>query len=91
MGVTVRQLDGFIRQKVGVAGGGISLVGEVPTGAVDGTNNVFTLSGTPQVLFLFYNGLFMKQGVDADYTLSENTVVFSSPPEAGSILYAIWG
>jgi hypothetical protein len=89
----VKQLDQFIREKTGqLPGGGVvSLTGEVPQGAVDGVNTVFTLSGAPNILFLYLNGLFMSPGVDNDYVLSGNIIQFNYPPAEGSVLYAIWG
>lgn len=90
----VKQLDQFIRKKVGAPAGGsgpVSLTGEVPQGAVDGVNTVFTLSGTPNILFLYLDGLFMSPGAGNDYVLNGNIIQFNYPPAEGSALYAIWG
>lgn len=64
---------------------------ETPAGAVDGTNRVFTLAGTPnpaRSLLVYRNGLLQKEGVD--YTLSANTITFTlvSVPVPGDILTA---
>ena len=48
--------------------------GEIPSGAINGSNTIFTLAFAPSPvgsLDLYLNGLLMKQGVD--YTLSGNT------------------
>jgi hypothetical protein len=66
--------------------------GEVPLGAIDGTNTVFTLSNSPaplQSMKLFRNGVLQKPGVD--YDLSVNVVTFTpvSIPVPGDILQ-VW-
>ena len=53
---------------------------EVPSGAINGSNAVFTLAFTPSPagsLNLYLNGLRLDANVD--YTLSTNTITFSSP------------
>lgn len=54
----------------------------VPTGVVDGSNNVFTLPDTPVAgsLFLFWNGQFQRPG-GSDYTLTGDTITFQFNPE----------
>ena len=64
---------------------------EVPTGAVNGTNAVFTISLAPNPtgsLLLHRNGLLLKNGLD--FTLSGNTVQFltGAVPQSGDILLA---
>lgn len=64
---------------------------EVPAGAVNGSNTVFTLASTPSPagsLELYRNGLLMRQG--ADYQISGNTVTFflASVPQSGDLLVA---
>jgi len=80
----------------GGGGGGIFTNfsdGEVPTGAVNGANTVFTLAfppSPPASLELFLNGLRMRSG--ADYQLSGNTVTFfvASTPQTGDLLLAAY-
>lgn len=65
--------------------------GEVPGGAVNGSNRVFTLSFAPSPqasLDLYRNGLLMRPGTD--YTLSGNVVTFlaASTPQVGDLLAA---
>jgi len=77
-------------------GGGGGLGGsfadaEVPVGAVNGTNAVFTLASTPSPassLELFLNGLLMRQGTD--YQIIGNTITFflASVPQTGDLLVA---
>jgi hypothetical protein len=64
---------------------------EVPSGAIDGNNNTFTLAAAPNPpssLAIYVNGLLMLQGTD--YTLSGSTVLFMtlSIPGAGSTMQA---
>ena len=75
----------------GGAGGGSFVDSEVPAGAVDGSNTVFTLTSTPSPaasLNLYRNGLLMRQG--ADYQISTNTITFflASVPQSGDLLVA---
>ncbi|MEP7363017.1 MAG: hypothetical protein ABI972_07170 [Acidobacteriota bacterium] len=67
--------------------------GETPTGTVNGTNSVFTLSAQPgpaSSLLLYRNGLLQKTGID--YTLSGSTITFLSgaTPQAGDILVGVY-
>ncbi len=62
---------------------------EVPTGAVNGSNTVFSLAQPPDPpgsLQVFRNGIMLKAGVD--YTLSGTTVTFGtlSVPQTGDLL-----
>lgn len=59
-------------------------VEEVPAGAVNGVNAVFTLSRTPIIpatLAIYKNGIKQRPGSGNDFTLSGATVTF----EAGAI------
>jgi hypothetical protein len=64
---------------------------ELPSGAINGTNTVFTLAFPPSPagsLELYLNGLRQDAGVD--FTLSNNTVTFfsASNPQMGDLLLA---
>ena len=64
---------------------------ETPTGAINGSNTVYTLSQAPNPaasLQLFRNGVHMKAGVD--FTLSGVTITFGSLsiPQTGDLLLA---
>jgi hypothetical protein len=66
---------------------------EVPAGAINGTNNSFTLANVPNPstsLALFRNGLLLTQG--GDYTLSSNAITFATggTPQAADILEAFY-
>ena len=66
---------------------------ETPSGAVDGANALFTLSGTPfpaASLMLYRNGLLQKPG--ADYTVSVNRITFlpGSIPQSGDLVQATY-
>jgi hypothetical protein len=65
--------------------------GEVPSGALNGSNAGFTLANVPNPaasLTLFRNGLLLKQG--GDFTLSSNAITFQTGavPQSGDILSA---
>jgi hypothetical protein len=63
---------------------------EIPTGAMNGVNKIFTLSNIPidcsELIFL--NGLFIDNKVAGDYTISENTLTLLNAPSSGSIMIA---
>lgn len=61
--------------------------GEIPAGAVDGVNKIFTLAHTPNPplsLILDMGGEGQQSG--ADYSLSANVIAFVTAPPAGSNL-----
>lgn len=61
-----------------------------PNGAIDGSNDTFTLANIPVggLVFVFENGIRLtpsgSHGYDFDYYLSGNAVIFSSAPVSGS-------
>jgi hypothetical protein len=64
---------------------------EVPAGAVDGANKVFTLADPPNVpesLQLFVAGLLLNPATD--YTLSNETITFTTAPVAGATILAFY-
>lgn len=63
-------------------------VGETPSGAIDGTNTVFTLSHTPVTgsLTFQYNGQILTQGIG--YTLAGATVTLAIAPVSPDQLFA---
>lgn len=67
----------------------IQVVREAPSGAVNGSNAVFTLAHTPRVgtEHVFLNGLLQEPGVSGDYTISGGTITFSTPPTSGWSLF----
>lgn len=64
------------------------IVRESPTGTINGTNDVFTLAGTPVAgtEMVFLNGLLQDPGAGDDYTISGVTITFEDPPETGDII-----
>ncbi len=68
--------------------------GEIPSGAIDGVNLVFTLANAPNPassLKLYKNGVLLQQ--NTDYTLSGSTITFASPsiaPLSGDLLTAFY-
>ena len=64
---------------------------EVPSGAIDGINETYTLAHTPSPsasLQLFLNGALQTEG--EDFSLATNTITFNVPPLAGSVLVAYY-
>lgn len=57
---------------------------------VNGVNNVYILRYEPEVgsVDVYYNGLFQKDGVEDDYTISGRVITFNSPPVEGGKLIA---
>ena len=57
---------------------------------VDGVNKIFTLRYTPEFNSqdIYYNGLLQKEGLDADYTISDRTITFNVAPFTNSRLLA---
>lgn len=69
----------------------IRIVGEMPSGAVDGQNKTFILSSSPvpvASLSLSVNGVRQRQGVD--YTIAATTISFagSAIPHPGDVIIA---
>lgn len=60
---------------------------EVPAGALDGSNAVFTLLAAPSAgtLRLYLNGL-RQSGGGNDFTLAGNAITFTAAPRAGDAL-----
>jgi len=63
---------------------------EIPGGAVDGSNRIFTLQNSPDgnSLMLFRNGMYMLAGFD--YSLTGSTIQFAAAavPQSGDTLVA---
>lgn len=64
---------------------------EIPTGAIDGVNDTFTLAHTPspaKSLQLFKDGLVQIPGSGNDYVLTSDTIVFEAGnlPQTGMVL-----
>jgi hypothetical protein len=76
----------------GTIGGPTMFVdGEIPSGAVNGSNVAFTLASMPNPsasVALSRNGLLLKQGLD--YTLSSNSILFltGAVPQTGDTIMA---
>jgi len=75
----------------GPAGNAVFIDGEIPAGAVNGSNATFTLTNAPNPpssLALYRNGLLLQQNVD--YTLSTGSITMQSPavPQTGDTLIA---
>lgn len=69
-----------------IDGGAPSSIGtlklEMPSGAINGSNKVFTLTSTPATpLLLFLNGNLQLAGTD--FTLSSGTITYTTAPASG--------
>jgi hypothetical protein len=59
---------------------------QVPAGAIDGVNRVFTLAVVPVLLFFQYNsGVLVK---NVGYTIAGNVVTLAVAPQIGDSVYA---
>ena len=67
-----------------------NVFGESPSGTIDGTNTNFTLANTPQAgtLRVYLNGLRQQEGAGNDYTVSGNTITFTTAPSTGDVILA---
>ena len=77
---------------LGGGGGGTLKDGEVPTGTINSSNLIFTLSYTPinpAGVIIVLNGVVQYNG--SDYTISGNTITFTTAPVTGSTIYAYNG
>lgn len=68
---------------------------ETPSGAVDGTNTVFSLANTPIAgsESVYLNGLLQEPGAGNDYTISGSTITFADAPLAEDrvrVSYVLW-
>jgi hypothetical protein len=62
---------------------------EKPTGNIDGINRVFFLDRTPKLKseMVFRNGMLLNMGVEEDYTMDGNKIIFNdAPPTEAKIL-----
>ena len=61
---------------------------EVPAGLINGTNDTFTLAGTPRAgtECVYVNGLLQDSGTGNDYTISGNTITMLYTLSAGDKL-----
>lgn len=62
------------------------VTGEIPSGATDGVNRLFSLAHIPitSTMVVYLNGLFEVFGTD--YTVNGNQITFSVPPNAGGVV-----
>ena len=64
--------------------------GEIPSGAINGSNTTYTISVTPttSTLSLYLNGMLLRSGAGNDYTISTNTITMTTAPVSGDVLIA---
>jgi hypothetical protein len=80
------------RAFIGGGGGGGKFVREVPSGTINGSNNVFTLTKSPssESLFFFVDVNMLE---DTDFTLAGTVVTITNPaftPALGQSVYAVY-
>jgi hypothetical protein len=68
-----------------LGGGAAWVVGEIPNGAIDGANSIFTAlySFDPATLAVYLNGVRQQVGTGNDYTISGSSVILTTPPLSG--------
>lgn len=77
----------------GGGGGGGTPAQEAPSGAVNGVNVTYTLSGTPLSaagVVLWLDGIVQYQGGGLDYTISGGTITMATAPSTGQTLWATY-
>jgi hypothetical protein len=59
---------------------------EKPAGPIDGINRVFTLQRTPKANseMVFRNGVLLNMGLEEDYIMDGNRIIFNEAPPVGS-------
>lgn len=73
-----------VQSVVGVASTVTFAAPEVPVGAIDGANKVFTLAHTPVAgIDLYVRGIWQRPGTD--YGLTGATITFSTAPVASAL------
>jgi len=68
-------------------------VQEIPGGDIDGFNDEFTLSYMPfntDSITVYSNGMYLAPGVTHDYTISNQTIIFNTPPSIGTKLWILY-
>jgi curli biogenesis system outer membrane secretion channel CsgG len=67
---------------------------ETPSGTIDGTNVTFNLASSPLTgkLQVMLNGLVLRPGAGADYTVAGAVITFESgaQPQSGDVLRATY-
>jgi len=68
------------------SGGHTAVIGEVPSGTINGSNTTFTLAHTPSggVAAIYINGFRYAPGSGNDYTISGATITMLSVPATSS-------
>lgn len=69
-------------------GGGMgNVITETPSGTVNNSNTVFTLSYVPKTnsLILLWQGQFQRSGASFEYTISGKTITFNTAPTSGEL------
>jgi len=67
---------------------GNDAVTEIPSGSINGVNQSYTITNTPQVgtVHLYLNGLYQEEGSGNDYLLSGTDITFVQAPETDDVL-----
>lgn len=69
-----------------------TLVRIAPTGAIDGSNTIFTVPDTPieNSLSLYLNGQLLEEGEGNGYTINGSTITLTTAPSSGESVFAIY-
>lgn len=61
---------------------------ETPSGTINGSNTAFTLANTPTAgtVRVYLNGVRQKSGAGNDYTITTNTITFTTAPVSGDVI-----
>jgi hypothetical protein len=82
---SIRIIQQGIQGIPGTSGG--LLIEEVPTGLIDGSNTIFTLTHEPLMVIVYLNGLAQGQ---SNYSVVGSVITLDDAPFAGDELLALY-
>src|SRR5687768_4995123 len=95
-GATEGQIMQFVGGEwvpVSISGMSVPVDNEVPAGVVDGSNREFTLAympSPPSSIMLFKGGVLMRQGLQNDYTVENQVIIFNEAPMINDVLLVFY-
>lgn len=83
----MQEIPEKLGRQISGSGAGSFIIGETPTGAVNGSNTTFTLAQSPRpgTVMLYVGGIRMTGGGE-DYTISGLTITTNTAPPSGAII-----
>lgn len=80
--------NGSIWEQVGSSSASSTAAREAPSGVINGSNTVFTISNAPiaNTLAVYLNGVLQNEIGSDDYAFSGTTITFTTAPTSGEII-----